>query len=166
MVRSEGGAAARLAVVATIVGALAFGGYLGYLAWSNNSFPAEERPFDDYAQFVSGEFNGTEYSVRLAWLDAGYLPLYAQLRSDATEAANTPVCDLRLDSVAAGQPIDLPFKVAKPTAALSGVDLSIAVKALGTGAEFTITHHVDQVEAQEGNVPPIDIACGQGGTRT
>ncbi|QQG47995.1 MAG: hypothetical protein HY247_04270 [archaeon] len=162
----EGGSRTRVAVIVALVGSVAFGGVLGYLAWTNNSFPSESRPFGDYAQVVSGAFNGTEYSIKLRWLSSGYLPLYAQLRSDATDAANTPVCDLRYSSVSQGQEVDLPFAVAKPTAALSSVDLFLAVRDLGTGAQFTIVYHWDQVDRQQGDVMPTDVLCQQGAAPT
>ena len=76
-------------VVAAIVGAVVFGLYLGYLALSNDSFPVQEKPFADYAKVVNSSFNGTELAFRLQWLDAGYLPMYVQLTSPATDAANT-----------------------------------------------------------------------------
>ncbi|MBI3840746.1 MAG: hypothetical protein HY297_02125 [Thaumarchaeota archaeon] len=166
MTQPGGWSKGRLLVVVTLGGAVAFGAALGYLVWSNNSFPAETRPFDDYAKVVSATFNGTEYSFKLRWVSSGYLPLYAQLRSEASEAANTPVCELRLDAVADGQTVYLPFGISKPTSALTNVDLLVAVRAVSGGTEFTIVHRVAEAMAQQGDVVPSDVVCTQGGTRS
>ncbi len=152
---------ARLAVVAAIVAAVVFGIYIGYLAWANDSFPAEQRPFADYGSVTSSSFNGTEFAFRIQWANSSYLPLYAQLTSPATDAANTPVCDLGLTGVANGQALFLPFAVSPPSAAVSNVDLSIAVKALATGNEFTIVYNVPSATAANGAITPSNISCQQ-----
>ncbi len=152
---------AKIIVVLAVAGAVLFGVFLGYLAWSNHSFPVQQKPFGDYAKVASASFNGTEYSFQVQWRSADYLPLYVQLTSPASETANSPVCDLRLPSVAEGQTIYMPFGFAKPTPVLTNVDLSIAVKSVATGGEFTIVYHVDSVSAQLGKIMPSDIVCQQ-----
>jgi hypothetical protein len=149
----------RTVVILAIVAAVAFGVYIGYLAWSNDSFPAEVRPFGQYASLGSSSFNGTEFAFRINWTNSSFLPLYAQLTSPATDAANTPVCDLKLTSVSSGQTLFLPFTISPPSATVNNVDLSIAVKSLSTGNEFTIDYNVATATAANGNILPSDQSC-------
>ncbi len=153
---------AKVFVLAAVAGAVIFGVYLGYLAWSNDSFPAQQKPFGDYATVTSSTFNGTDYSFQVQWLSADYVPQYAQLTSLASDAANTPVCDTGLSSVVAGQSILMPFAITHPSAELSNVDLSIAVKPVAVGGQsFTIVYNVPSVSAHPGDIVPSDIACQQ-----
>ena len=148
-------------VVAALVGAVAFGLLLGYLAYTNDSFPTQQKPFGEYASVVSSVFNGTEYYFRVQWISGNSTPLYAQLTSPSSDAANTPVCGFNITSVSEGQKIDLPFAISTPSTSLSSVDLSIAVRPNSSSAEFTIVYHIDQVEAQPGDIQPSTFACAQ-----
>ena len=151
----------RMVVVLVIVAAVVFGIYIGYLAWANDSFPAGERPFSQYAAVTSSSFNGTEFAFTIAWTNSSYLPLYAQLTSPATDAANTPVCDLKLSSVSNGQSLFLPFTISPPSATVNSVALSIAVKSETTGSEFTIVYNVATASAGNGNITPSNVSCQQ-----
>lgn len=154
--------ARRLVVIAVILGATAFGLFLGYLAFVNDSFPTQEKPFGDYATVVSSVFNGTEYSFHLQWVAAGnYTPMYAQLTSSVSDAANTPVCDIGLGPVTQGTTFDLPFAIASPATGLSSVDLYIAVRSNTNMTQFTIHYHVDTVSAQPGLIQPSQYACAE-----
>jgi hypothetical protein len=147
-------------VIAAIVGATAFGLFLGYLAYTNDSFPAQQRPFGDYAKVVSMAFNGTEFYFRVEWTaSSDFTPLFAQLTSPSSDAANTPVCGLNLTSIVKGQFVDLPFAISTPSTSLSNVDLAIAVRANSNSTEFTIVYHVDSVVAQPGKIYPSNFAC-------
>ncbi len=148
-------------MVVAIVAAVVFGAYVGYLAWTNDSFPSEVRPFDKYASVASSSFNGTEFAFRVDWLNSSYLPLYAQLTSPATDAANTPVCDLGLSSVSNGQTLFLPFAISPPSATVNNVDLSIAVRSLATGSEFTIVYNVPSAPATNAAITPSNVSCQQ-----
>ena len=150
-----------MVVVAAIAGAVLFGLYIGYLAWANDSFPAETQPFSDYASVVTSTFNGTEFAFHVQWNNASYLPLFAQLTSPATDAANTPVCGLGFTSVLSGQVIFMPFAISPASATLSNVDLSIAVRALATGHEFTIVYNVGAISATNDPITPSNISCQQ-----
>jgi hypothetical protein len=152
---------AKVLVVAALVGALVFGLYLGYLAWANDSFPSQERPFGDYASVTSTFFNGTEFAFNLRWDNDSYLPLYAQLTSPATDSANTPVCDVGLSSVKSGQTIFMPFTIRPAAATLTNVDLSIAVRSVATGGEFTIVYSVASIKGTNVVITPSDISCQQ-----
>ena len=152
---------AKILVILAIGGAVLFGSYLGYLAWSNDSFPVEERPFADYASVLSTSFNGTELAFEVKWISADYLPLYAQLYSRTNEAANTVVCGVGLQSVVNEQVIPMPFGISKFTPVLTNVNLFIAVRSITTGLEFTLVHSVDTLSAQPGNVVPSEYACRQ-----
>lgn len=145
-------------VVVAIVGAVVFGLYIGYLAYANDSFPTRTEPFANYATVSSSSFNGTEFAFTLTWQNASALPLYAQLTSPATDAANTPVCGIGLSNVTEGQSIFMPFTITE-SPALSNVDLSIAVKPLAGGSQFTIVYNVPSISA--GNLPisPSNISC-------
>jgi uncharacterized membrane protein len=82
---------ARLLIVIIIAGAVIFAAYIGYLAFANNSFPVEQRPFGEYAAMASPpQFNGTEISFHIRWLNSDYVPVKAQINSDTTDAANSP----------------------------------------------------------------------------
>ncbi len=138
-----------------------FGAYIGYLAWTNDSFPAEQRLFTDYASMTSSSFNGTEFAFTIQWANSSYLPLYAQLTSPATDAANTPVCDLSLNGVTSGQALFLPFTISPASATVNNVALSIAVKALATGDEFTIVYSVFSASATNSAITPSNVSCQQ-----
>jgi len=152
---------ARLLVMAALVGAVAFGLLIGYLAYSSDSFPAQERPFSDYAKVVYSSFNGTEYAFRVEWDTSNYLPLFTQLTSPATDAANTPVCDINMSSIRSGQTIFLPFTISPATATLSNVDLAIAVQSATNSTQFTIVYSVPLVNATDAVITPSDITCQQ-----
>jgi hypothetical protein len=149
---------ARLIVVVAIVGAVAFGLYLGYLAFTNDSFPAQEMPFPNYANVTSATFNGTEFAFKIQWFNSSYLPMYSQLTSPATDAANTPVCDFQLTSVKSNQTLFLAFAISPASATVSNVDLSIAVESVSTGSQFTIVYSIPTASAT--NTPiPSPIVC-------
>lgn len=151
---------ARILVVVAIVGAATFGLFLGYLAYTNDSFPTQEKPFAEYASVVASDFNGTEYFFKVQWTTSGnFTPLYAQLTSPNSDEANTPVCGLNLTSISRGETVDLPFGISTPSTALSSVDLSIAVRSNVNMSEFTIVYHVDEVTAQPGIIQPSGYAC-------
>lgn len=152
---------AKLLVIAAIVGATAFGLFLGYLAYTSDSFPPQERPFGDYANVTSSAFNGTEFAFWVQWNNARYIPQFAQLTSTATDAANTPVCDLKLSSVTSGQSIFMPFTISPATATLSNVDLSIAVQSATNSTQFTITYNIPTVSAPTSNtlITPSNVTC-------
>jgi len=152
---------AKLLVVAALVGAVAFGLVIGYLAYSSDSFPAQERPFSDYARVVYSSFNGTEYAFRVEWDSSNYVPLFTQLTSPATDAANTPVCDINMPSVSSGQVLFLPFTISPASAALSNVDLAIAVQSATNSTQFTIVYNVPLVNATDAAITPSNITCQQ-----
>ena len=152
---------AKLLVVAALVGAVAFGLLVGYLAYSNDSFPAQTRPFASYARVVYSSFNGTEYAFRVEWNSSNYVPLFTQLTSPATDAANTPVCDLAMSSVKSGETIFLPFTISPASATLSNVDLAIAVQSSTNSTQFTIVYNVPLVSATNAPITPSNIACQQ-----
>lgn len=148
----------KIAVLVAFVGALAFGGYLGYLAWTNDSFPSEQRPFGDYANVTSVEFNGSEYAITITWKSGYNLPLYVKITSSVSDGANSPVCNLGLESVTKGQSIFMPFGFNGPSATPTKVELLIAVKP-AAGAEFTIQQQLDNFTAQVGDIVPKQFAC-------
>lgn len=154
----KGPSLGKVLVVVAIAGSAAFSLYLGYLEWSIDSFPTQQRPFADYAQLVYSDFNGTEYSFGMKWLNSSYLPMYAQLTSD-TDAGNTPVCGLGVSSVTAGLVLYMPFAISQPSVALENVQLWVAVKDLAGGAQFTIEYTLGTVSATPGNVVPSNAAC-------
>jgi hypothetical protein len=151
----------KLLVLAALVGAVAFGLLIGYLAYSSDSFPARERPFSDYAKVVYSSFNGTEFAFRVEWESSNYQPLFTQLTSPATDAANTPVCDLKLSNATSGQMIFLPFTISPASATLSNVDLAIAVQSATNSTQFTIVYNVPLVAATNAPITPSDITCQQ-----
>ncbi len=151
----------RMLVLAVIVGAVAFGLFLGYLAYASDSFPAQERPFGDYASVVYSSFNGTEFAFRIQWNNASYVPLFAQLTSPATDAANTPVCDIAHSNVKTGEMLFLPFAISPASATLSNVNLSIAVQSATNGTQFTITYNVASVDATNSEITPSNLTCQQ-----
>jgi len=150
---------AKLLVIIALLGAIAFGLLIGYLAYSSDSFPAQERPFADYAKVVYSSFNGTEYAFRVEWNSSNYVPLFTQLTSPATDAANTPVCDLEMASIRTGQTIFLPFTISPETASLSNVDLAIAVQSATNSTQFTIIYNVPLVNASNTAITPSNITC-------
>ena len=152
---------AKLLVVVALVGAVAFGLLVGYLAYSNDSFPAQTRPFASYAKVVYSSFNGTEYAFRVEWNSSNYVPLFTQLTSPATDAANTPVCDLAMSSVKSGETIFLPFTISPASATLSNVDLAIAVQSSTNSTQFTIVYNVPLVSATNAPITPSNITCQQ-----
>jgi len=152
---------AKLLVVVALVGAVAFGLLVGYLAYSNDSFPAQTRPFASYAKVVYSSFNGTEYAFRVEWNSSNYVPLFTQLTSQATDAANTPVCDLKLSSMRSGETIFLPFTISPASATLSNVDLAIAVQSATNSTQFTIIYNVASVSATNAPITPSNITCQQ-----
>jgi len=152
---------AKLLVVVALVGAVAFGLFVGYLAYSNDSFPAQTRPFASYAKVVYSSFNGTEYAFRVEWNSSNYVPLFTQLTSPATDAANTPVCDLKLSNITSGQTLFLPFTISPASATLSNVDLSIAVQSATNSTQFTIIYNVPVVSATNALITPSNITCQQ-----
>jgi len=159
--RSSRGVSQSGAVVAVVIlGATAFGLYLAYIAWTNSSFPTATQPFNEYAAVVSTQFNGTEIFYRVEWNStSGLLPLYAQITSPQTDEANSPVCGIGLSAVTSGQMINLPFGIAAPKEALASVDLAIAVGTNPNSPQFTIVYHIDQINAQPGDITPSNYAC-------
>jgi hypothetical protein len=150
---------ARLLVIAAIIAAVAFGLFIGYLAYSSDSFPAQERPFANYAKIVYSSFNGTEFAFRVEWNNSNYVPLFTQLTSPATDAANTPVCSLNATGIKSGQTIFLPFTISPASAALSNVDLAIAVQSATNSTQFTISYNIPLVSASNGLITPSNITC-------
>ena len=150
---------AKLIVVIVLVGAAAFGLFVGYLAYTNDSFPTQTRPFESYASVIYSSFNGTEYAFRVEWNSSNYVPLFTQLTSPATDAANTPVCDLKLSSVTSGQTIFLPFTINPASATLTNVDLSIAVQSATNSTQFTIVYNVPVISATNATITPSNITC-------
>ena len=149
---------AKIIVIAAFVGAIAFGGYLGYLAWANDSFPSLQKPFGDYAKVTGVEFNGTEYAVTVTWLSGNDIPLYVQITSSVSDAANSPVCDLGLTSVTLGQSIFMPFGISGSTAAPTSVNLWIGVKPMN-GSDFTIQKQIGNYTTEVGDITPTQFAC-------
>jgi hypothetical protein len=150
---------AKLLVVVVLVGAAAFGLFVGYLAYSNDSFPAQTRPFASYAKVVYSSFNGTEFAFRVEWNSSNYVPLFTQLTSPATDAANTPVCALKLSSIRSGQTIFLPFTINPASATLTNVDLAIAVQSVTNSTQFTIIYNVPVISATNATITPSNITC-------
>ena len=150
---------AKLLVVVALAGAVAFGLFVGYLAYTTDSFPAQTRPFASYATVVSSSFNGTEYAFRVEWNNSNYVPLFTQLTSQATDAANTPVCDLEMSSIRSGQTIFLPFTISPASATLSNVDLAIAVQSATNSTQFTIIYNVPSISATNASITPSNITC-------
>lgn len=154
---------AKLAVILVIAGAVAFGLFIGYLAYANDSFPSQTKPFADYAQVESTTFNGTEIAFNVIWQNSSGLPLYAQLTSPSSDAANTPVCDVGLSSVSSGQSIFMPFAISPTSATLSNVYLSVAVRPLTSGSDFTIVYQLQTIAATNAAITPSNISCQQQG---
>ena len=158
--RRPGLSRTKAVVAIALVGALTFGVVLGYLVYENQSFPATQKPFGDYATVVSSTFNGTEVYFKVQWTGSGnFTPLYAQITS-SVDGANSPVCDIGLNSVSKGQTIDMPFAVAGgPTSALSDVQLLVAVRANGNMSEFTIQYSSGAMQATGVDIMPSTFAC-------
>jgi hypothetical protein len=151
--------AVKALVVIAIVGAAVFGLYLGYLAWSQDSFPTATKPFGNYAVVTSDTFNGTEFAFNLTWENASALPVKVQLTSQSTDAANTPVCEVGLTSVTKGQNIFMPFSITPGSTSLTSVSLNIDVQPTGGGGDFTITYNVASISASNTPITPSDITC-------
>jgi hypothetical protein len=151
----------RALVIASVVGATAFGLLIGYLAYTSDSFPTQERPFSQYASVVYSSFNGTEFAFRVQWSNGSYIPLYTQLTSPDTDAANTPVCSLNASKIAGGQTVFLPFTISPASAALSNVDLAIAVQSATNSTEFTIVYNVPSISATNQPITPSNVTCQQ-----
>ncbi|HEY6283603.1 MAG TPA: hypothetical protein VIW22_06735 [Nitrososphaerales archaeon] len=157
----RGRSRSRALVVTALVGAAIFGLYVGYLALTNDSFPAQQRPIDQYARVVSSSFNGTEFAFQVRWLNGSYLPLYAQLTSPASDSANTPVCETGLAKVAANQTLFMPFTISPPAATLTNVDLSIAVQSPANGGQFRIVYNIASTSATNAAITPSNYSCHQ-----
>lgn len=156
--KPKGNSLTKIVVIAGFIGAIAFGSYLGYLAWTNDTFPAQQQPFANYANVTSVEFNGTEYAVTVSWMSGVTVPQYVQITSTVSDAANSPVCLLGLSSVTQGQSIFMPFGISGTTELPTSVDLWIAVKA-ANGTEFTIQQLITNYTAYVGDIKPIQLAC-------
>jgi hypothetical protein len=153
---------ARAAIALALAATVAFSFYLAYVAWSSSSFPVQEKPLADYAAVASIQFNGTELYFKIQWkASTDFVPRYAQITSAQTDSANSPVCDIGLGPVATGQMIDMPFTITSPKQTLASVDLEIAIRVGSTMTEFTIVHHLDQIDARPGNILPSEFACSQ-----
>jgi len=160
--RSRGVSPVRVAVVLVICGAVVFSLYLAYIAWSTSSFPVQQQPFSDYATVVTTQFNGTELYYEVEWNStSNLLPLFAQITSPQTDEANSPVCGLGLTSVSQGQMLQLPFGIAAPKETLASVDLAIAVGTNPNSPQFTITYHIDSINANPGDIKTSNYACTQ-----
>ena len=147
-------------VIAVMAVAVIFAAYIGYLAFANESFPVEQRPFGNYAAMASPpQFNGTEISFHVRWLNSDYIPVKAQINSDTTDAANSPTCYLDLTSVNASQVIAMPFGLSSATPVITNVQLSIDVSTVATGHDFTIVYTVNSTSAAQGDVTPTNISC-------
>jgi hypothetical protein len=157
--RSHGFSRGKTFVILAIGGAVAFGLLLGYLAWTNDSFPTQERPFSTYAKVGSSTFNGTEYAFRVQWLSSDFIPLYAQLTSPSSDSANTIVCDVNSTTVGGNETLFMPFSLSSPSTSLTNVDLSIAVQSRVNGTQFTIDYNVGSVAAVQGDIQPQDLSC-------
>jgi hypothetical protein len=152
---------AKTLVILAIAGAVAFGLFIGYLAYVNDSFPSQTRPFANYATVDSESFNGTEFAFNITWNNGSAVPLYAQLNSPATDAANTPVCALGLASVSEGQKIFMAFAISPASPTLSNVDLSIALRSVTGGTEFTIIFNTPSISATNAPITPSNLSCAQ-----
>jgi len=154
---------AKLLVMVALVGAVVFGLFIGYLAYTSDSFPAQTRPFATYAKVVYSSFNGTEFAFRVEWNSSNYIPLFTQLTSPDTDAANTPVCQLEFSTIKSGQTIFLPFTISPASATLSNVDLAIAVQSATNSTQFTIIYNVPLVSAPTtaSLITPSNITCQQ-----
>lgn len=150
-------------VIVAIVGAVAFGLYIGFLAYANDSFPSQVRPFSNYANVVWDAFNGTELAFRVQWENASAIPVKAQVTSPATDAANTPVCDVGLSSVKSGQTIFMPFTISPASATLDDVSLNIDVQPVAGGGDFTVIFNLGTVSAPPNNllITPSNVTCQQ-----
>jgi len=148
-------------VILVLGGAVAFGLLLGYLAWSNDSFPSREGHFSQYARVSSSSFNGTEFAFRVQWLSYDTVPLYAQLTSPSSDSANTIVCDINSSAMAGNRTIYMPFGLSGPSTSLSNVDLSIAVQSKVNGTRFTVDYVVNSINATQGDIQPQNMSCSE-----
>ena len=151
--------ASGMVVVAILIGAIAFGLFIGYLAYTNALFPQKQASFGNYATVVSTYFNGTEVAFNVRWDNASALPLKVQLTSTVSTQADSPVCMAGLSSVTSGQMLFLPFAVSPPSGTLANVDLSIAAKDLATGNQFTIIYNLHNITADNATITPIGPIC-------
>jgi len=148
-------------VILALGGALVFGLLLGYLAWTNDSFPSREGDFARYAKVSSSSFNGTEFAFRVQWLSPSFTPLYAQLTSPSSDEANTIVCDVNSSATGSNGTIFMPFGLSGPSTSLSDVDLSIAVQSRVNGTQFTIDYTVNSINATQGDIQPQNMSCSE-----
>lgn len=155
----RGIAKGKVIVILALSATAAFAIFLGYMAWTYDSFPSQERPFSTYANVVSARFNGTEYAFKIQWLSADFVPEYAQITSPVSDSANSPVCGLNLSAATQGQIIFMPFGISSPSTSLSDVELNIAVSSTLNGTQFTIVYNVDAVTAVPGNILPSNFSC-------
>ncbi len=149
----------KLIVAAVVIGAAAFGLLLAYLAYQNDSFPTQQRPFGNYATVESAVFNGTEVFYTIQWNSPNYSPQFAQMTSQNSDEANSPVCDMPAPT---GQVYVLPFSTTSPSTGLSSVVLDIAVKSsTNSTVSFTLEYTVSQMTAQQGNLSPSSYTCSE-----
>lgn len=151
--------AVRAIVLVVIIGSVIFGVTLGYLAYSQDSFPTATKPFGNYAVVTSDTFNGSEFAFNLTWENATALPVEAQLTSPTTDAANTPVCQVGLESVTSGQNVFMPFTISPESPTLTSVSLNIDVQPTGGGGDFTIIYNVANITASNTPISPSNITC-------
>jgi hypothetical protein len=156
--RRRGPSKAKVVVIAALAGAVLFGVYLGYLAWVNGSFPVQQRPFGDYASVVSESFNGTEVAFNVKWLSSEYQPYLAQVTS-SSDVANTPPCGV--SPVNQGDTVFMPFSIAQPSAAIGDIQLSIAVRSVSNGTEFTLIYNAGTLTAPKlaFDIMPSNLTC-------
>ena len=155
--------AVRTVVIVAIGASVVFGLFLGYLAWTNDSFPTQTKPFSSYANVTWDAFNGTELAFRVQWVNASAIPIKAQVTSPATDAANTPVCEVGLSSVKSGQTIFMPFTISPSSATLSQVSLNIDVQPIAGGSDFTIIFNLGTISAPASSllITPSSVTCQQ-----
>ena len=149
----------KVVVFFALAAAVVFGVVLAYLAWTNDSFPSQQRPFASYANVSSAVFNGTEYAFTVRWASGSYFPMFAQLTSPVSDVANSPVCSLNVSKASSGQVFFMPFGISSPSTSLSDLDLRIAVGSAVNGTSFTIDYHVNQVIASPGDILPANQSC-------
>lgn len=151
----------KVAIILVIAAAVVFGTYIGYLGFANQSFPVEEKPFANYAAMASPpQFNGTEISFQVRWLNSDYVPVLAQISSNVTDTANSVACGTGLKNASAGEVIDMPFGLSSATITAVGVQLFIDVQPVVHGSsDFTIVYNIGSISASPGNVTPTSYAC-------
>jgi len=150
----------KVVVVLVIAATVIFGIYVGYLAFANQSFPVEQKPFSDYATMASPpQFNGTEMSFHVKWLNPDFFPVLAQITSNTTDAANSIACGTGLENATAGQVIAMPFGLGTATTTAVGVQLFIEVQPVAGGSDFTIVYNINSISALQGDVTPTTYSC-------